>query len=317
MSASARANTQELTAFDPRRKSRATVCAFTRHPTAVATAVGYLMTLHLPGWVHKVAEILITHCDRQGVYWGKTTGELHRLTGVSPKRIQVAGRELRRLGLVEWKWIKHGRRYPRRTSYHEPVRLGAGDRAGYGGRVWVLQWEKFGVRWPSRKVGKDVAVSDPVGSLMSDPRGSLLRSSRLSSGETYSRSRTRRPDECPATAAPSSMTPASLAPLATREREHAASETPSFDRVSRASPPGPGPENESRSEPKSELKGERAVPLSRAPATVAKVLAALFPATFGRKPPRMPQEAPEPHDPGEPPTPTPTRAGAPKATDDG
>ena len=175
MSASARANTQELTAFDPRRKSRATVCAFTRHPTAVATAVGYLMTLHLPGWVHKVAEILITHCDRQGVYWGKTTGELHRLTGVSPKRIQVAGRELRRLGLVEWKWIKHGRRYPRRTSYHEPVRLGAGDRAGYGGRVWVLQWEKFGVRWPSRKVGKDVAVSDPVGSLMSDPRGSLLR----------------------------------------------------------------------------------------------------------------------------------------------
>jgi hypothetical protein len=303
MSAFARANAPEVTAVDPLRKLRGQVCAFTRHPTAVATAIGYLMTLHLPGYVHKVAEVLVTHCDRQGIYWGKTTGEIHRLTGVSPKRIQVAGRILRRLGLVEWKWVKHGQRYPRRRSYQEPVQFRTGDRAGYGGRVWSLQWEKLGVRWQSRKVGKELAVSDPTGSLMSDPMGSLLRSSVSSSKRlTVDPALAERASAAPA--APAPVTAAPLAPLAARETK--ASETPHFVPGSRASPLGPDPRPETKPfkpETKPELKGERAVPLGQAPAEVTGALAALFPATFRPRAPKTPQDAPSAGEGGKPPSP--------------
>lgn len=285
MSAFARANSPEVTAVDPRRKSRATVCAFTRHPTAVATAVGHLMTLHLPGYVHKVAEVLITHCDREGVCWLKTTEELARLTGVSPKRIQVAGRILRALGLVTWLWVKHKQRYPLRRSYHEPVRFGAGRGAGYGGRVWVVHWEKFGVKWPSRKLGKQLAVSDPPGSLMSDPIGSLLRSSRLF--ETYDRSRTRQERERAAPAAPAPQDPASLVPLATASpaatRETIDGETPGAATVCDASPPGPSPRPDvtnAGSERKSELKREGSAPPGRAPSVARSEIAALGRALF-------------------------------------
>lgn len=299
MSAFARANSAEVTAVDPRRKSRATVCAFTRHPTAVAKAVGHLMTLHLPGWVHKVAEVLVTHCDRQGVYWGKTSGELRRLTGVSTKRIQVAGRVLRRLGLVEWKWVKHGQRYPRRTSYHEPVRLSAGERAGYGGRVWVIQWAQFGVKWPSRKVGKQLAVSDPGGSLMSDPGGSLLRSSRLLFESTYSRSRTRPDGERAAPAEPATKDPASLVPLATASptatRETIDGETPHAVQASSASPAGPSPGSDrpnAQSEPRSELKREGSAPPGRAPSVARSGLAALGAALLDATAPKRAENAP-------------------------
>jgi hypothetical protein len=158
--ASLRKDLLKLSEKAPNGKTRGRVCALTRHPTALATAQAFLLTLRLPGYVRLLAEILVTRCDREGLYWGKVTGELRELTRLSPNRIRVAARELRKLGLVEWEWAKAWRHYPRRVSYHEPAewRPGVGgpkggEKTGHGGRVWVVRWENFGVNFRSRILG--------------------------------------------------------------------------------------------------------------------------------------------------------------------
>lgn len=142
----------------PRKKPRGQVCAFTRHPTALATALATLTGMHLRPAVDKLARILLSQCDREGLYWGgigsgKLESELEALTKLRHHTIRKAARELRALGLIDWTWVKPFGRFPLRESYRVPAKLARGRRTAHGGRVWTIQWEKFGVPFVTRTVG--------------------------------------------------------------------------------------------------------------------------------------------------------------------
>jgi hypothetical protein len=231
------------------------VCAFTRHPTALATALGHLHGLGLSANELRVAETIAMRADREGLYWGRVHGEVEALTGLSPNTIRVIGRALRRRGLVDWVWVKPFGRYPRRETYDKPVIWGQGKRTAHGGRVWVFRWEKCGVGFRSRSVGME------SGGLIAGDQSGLIASDQ-SSDPSRSPSELVRVDPAPALrsvaapAAPARMT--APVPRATRDpmrlelrigapdaaiarpaAANAESETPRADEASRASPHGP------------------------------------------------------------------------------
>ncbi len=173
------ADAREVTHTRSPRKQAARVVAFTRHPTAVAVALGFLLGLPLRASDRLVAEILITRCDREGLYWGKVAGELAALTGLSPNTIRVCLRNLRKHGVVEWHWVKPHARLPARKSYREPASWARGARLPHGGRVCVVRWEKLGTSLRSRPLGTNLAgliCGDQSGLIPTDQPSDLLGS---------------------------------------------------------------------------------------------------------------------------------------------
>lgn len=140
--------------------------AFTRHPTAVRTAVAALNAMRLSRQSdYAVMTTLILACDREGVLWPKPR-EIGKVTGLALNTVQASLRRLRALGLVDWvrvmptlrgnkKALAH-QRLPRRVSYKEPVGLGAGKPTRSGCRVFVVRWEKLNVSFASRDLAQDV-----------------------------------------------------------------------------------------------------------------------------------------------------------------
>jgi hypothetical protein len=191
MPSSLRKDVQNLTQTDPSAKPRGRVCALTRHPTALATAQAHLLTLKLRSLERVLMGLLLMRADREGLCWEQITGELARLMNpgerrmtdkrlqVWKKRIQVAARRLRVLGLLEWKWIRPMSRYPKRISYYEPAVWNRGEKTNHGGRVWIVKWGAFGVRLGLPNVGTILArviPEDHSGVIRKDHSSDLLRS---------------------------------------------------------------------------------------------------------------------------------------------
>lgn len=229
--------------------------AFTRHPTALATAYATILSLKLRPAQRVLLETLVTRCDRQGVYWGKVTEEVARLTGLRPQTIRVAARVLRALGLIEWGWIRPHKRYPLRKNYDQPVTPGRGKRDSHGGRVWVVQWAALGVGNFGSAVVDRLIRTDQSGVIQvdqsSDPLGSP--SENLSSIPHSPSAATASPggstgigrSQAPALVGP--LLPAALTPPARPAAEETiASETPGAAAAAPAARRGQGPADRSR-----------------------------------------------------------------------
>lgn len=189
MPASPRRDPTELTHADPVRKPSKGMYAspggkrtdpgrlvdFTRHPTAVRTALARLAVMRFSRQSdHLVMTTLILACDREGVLWPKPR-EIGGVTGLSLNTVLASLRRLRRHGLVDWvrilptlrgaKLAEPHQRLPRRESYKKPVDFGEGKPTRSGCRVLVVRWEKFGVSYASRDLAQAVQGSIHRGSI--------------------------------------------------------------------------------------------------------------------------------------------------------
>jgi len=191
MPASLRNDVQNLTHQPEQDKHRGRVCALTRHPTALATAQAHLLTLKLRGLERFLMGLLLMRADREGLCWDQITRELARLmhpgerrlsdarVQVWKKRIQVAARKLRSLGLLEWTWVRPMSRFPKRVSYYEPAQWNRGEKTAHGGRVWRVKWAAFGVRFGLPRDGTILArviPEDHSGVIPQDHSSDPLRS---------------------------------------------------------------------------------------------------------------------------------------------
>jgi hypothetical protein len=166
--ASLRGDEENLGQLAPKRKTHGTVCAFARHRREYANAVAELGTLAMRGSARLLMMTLLADADPEGLYWGQVRGELRALTGLSVNRLLEAARELRKLGLLSWVWIRPFSRFPLRVSRSEPAKWGRGNWTQHGGRVWVVHWEKLGVAFARRTMARK-----EQGSITDDRSGSI------------------------------------------------------------------------------------------------------------------------------------------------
>ena len=305
------ADTQRVTHTRSARKNPAQIHALTRHPTAVAAALAHLLELQRAGDLRPmdlvVGEVLITQCDREGLYWGKVTGELARLTGRSPNRIRVSLRALRKQGVVDWLAGQAARPLPPAQELPRARHVGARQtRPPRRPRVRRSVGKTRGEPSLARR-WHELGRIDPNGSTRSDPNGSTLRSSGSSSknltrtahpvgagAASPGGSTADEPSLCSGTGArpPAADGPTRIhVPADTRPTqrdrprpEQVASETPSAPAAALASNRGPRP-----AEPKQEPKGGRPdsdrspgePPASVTAAQMAADVAALFRAGGG------------------------------------
>lgn len=162
-----------------RKKTPGQLVAFTRHPTAVRTAMAALHAMHLRAADHVLMSALILACDREGIVWPKPK-ELASLTKLALNTVLASLRRLRKLALLDWRRLRpFADKWPLRVSYTQPVKLEHRVKdlcADHGGRVFVVRWEKFGVSFASRDLARKVedrSKIDRSGSIPTDRSSDL------------------------------------------------------------------------------------------------------------------------------------------------
>lgn len=260
MASTARAALSRVTHTGPAGKIAGQFFAFTRHPTALATALVAIESLRHPdGRALRPGELgllklVATHCDRDGLWW-EDVADVARMLGLSPHTVRVCARNLRPLGVLGWYWVKAHHRYPLRRGYWEGVRWQKGKRTNHGGRVWAFCWAKVGVQFEPDRPGTKIA-----GLIVFD-QSRLIDFDQSTSGSPsvgYTDPGLRGPDADRDDSPPASGKPAC-------ERETEASETPGAGAGSRAAPPHGRPPAASE---RQEGNGQGAAERRRAPSAM-------------------------------------------------
>lgn len=211
-----------------------------------------LRTMALSRSAEALVQLFVLHADREGLYWGQVTGEVQAVTGLAPQTIRVLARQLRAEGLIDWRWVRPHKRFPRRSSYEKPAALGKGFRDAHGGRVWVLKWPKLGVNWTPRDLGTALACENVAGvserdRLIPGDQSGLIPGDQSTSDLLASLNPIPRLQDIDAP--PRAPLPSS------RPLGEVASETPSAPAAAIASQNGPSPA-EPKPEPEKEPKGK-------------------------------------------------------------